>query len=628
MSLFKNARVNPVPYPAAIALGVALGLATLFTPSGEAKACGGFFCSAQAPVVQAGEQILFSVQGNQVTAHVRIQYSGPSESFSWVLPLPTVPEVGVGSELVFEALGQATDPRFEITWDNPDNCWYRSNCDDCAFDDVDADGFGNGGSQGEVQVVSEGAVGPYDYKVIQSNSGEALFQWLLDNGYDQPPTAAPIVDHYAGAGFVFVALKLQKDKSAGEIQPVTLKYNAATFACIPLKLTSIAAQPDMPITNWILAEARAIPLNYFHVVLNAKAYDWLNCGQSPNGWGCGFWGDKAQQCADAYVDLVSKAVDTAAGRAFVTEFAGETDVMDGRIWMDGRYDLDALKELMNAADFMQQLLWQGFPRTALMQELIRTHIPKPDPSELPESCKTDNQFYANWNLAECLKYMPEGWTFDPGAFVADISERIVEPLIEAQAMFDSHGYMTRVFTTMDGDEMIRDPMFSFNAELPDVSNVHSVVARATCSPEAGWIAEKIELEFEAGEKLTWEGEFQQCAAVEQPPLEQAEIEPQAAIQVLNEEGGPENVLPEDVFEREAELAERYLPRPGWSGVERENDRNERDFDPTGTFSAPRTGSGPPADSGCAGGRLGGGPIWMFGALVVLGLLAWRRRERA
>jgi hypothetical protein len=76
-----------------------------------ARACGGFFCSAQAPVNQAAERIIFADHGDgTVTAVVQVQYSGPSESFAWVLPVPGIPEVEVSSDLAFNRLMAVSNP--------------------------------------------------------------------------------------------------------------------------------------------------------------------------------------------------------------------------------------------------------------------------------------------------------------------------------------------------------------------------------------------------------------------------------------------------------------------------------------------------------------------------------------
>lgn len=533
-------------------LAVVVALVGICMPA-VALACGGFFCSFQRPVNQVGEQILFAVEGSKVRAHIQIQYQGEAEDFSWVLPLPSVPDVDVGIDEIFTALRAVTDPRFEIEWQNEDGCEYTNNC--CAMMEMSAGGSNEvDDGVGAVEVLKEGAVGPYNFQVVGSEDGEALFNWLNDNGYDQSPEAKDLVEYYVETDFVFIAVKLSKDQEAGDIRPLIVEYEAPNLACIPIRLTSIAAQADMPIFSWVLSDARAIPLNFFHVVLNPKAYDWMSCG-IPAGQGDFCFGENINgvDCQQEYIKLVTEAADSAEGRGFVTEFAGATDVMEGALYTEGQYDLDKLKDLDDPEEFLQVMLQLNFPRFgALIQEIIRDNIPQPDASTLPENCQTETEFYS-WNLSECLKSMPEDWTFDPAAFVADLDERFVTPMKDAQALFGKHPYMTRLFTTMSPDEMTRDPLFAFNSELGDVSNVHTIKAKATCSADNQWTAEAITLTFADGEEVQLEGPFQQCTggALEGTSLAN---EPAAAdIQVLSEDGAPQSIPADQIEQKDVEL---------------------------------------------------------------------------
>jgi Uncharacterized protein conserved in bacteria (DUF2330) len=100
--------------PGALALAAAAALVS--TP---AEACGGFFCSQQQPVNQAAERIIFADNGDgTITAVIQILYEGPSEQFSWLLPISTVPsgdELGVASDIAFQRLQLATNPQFNLT---------------------------------------------------------------------------------------------------------------------------------------------------------------------------------------------------------------------------------------------------------------------------------------------------------------------------------------------------------------------------------------------------------------------------------------------------------------------------------------------------------------------------------
>ena len=580
-----------------------LALMAMFAAAGapmRAEACGGFFCNLTQRVDQTGERILFAVEGKTVTAHIQITYQGEAEAFSWVLPMPAVPTFDVGTDSLFTALGARTDPRFELEWKNEPGCNYTNQCP-CYLEA--ATGGGDPSANGGAAIVlSQGEVGPYTFKVVSAadGGGPALFQWLNTNGYQQPPEAQELIDHYVDQNFVFVALKLQKGKSIGELRPLVLKYTppdlVTGLACIPLKLTKIAAAENMPVFAWVLAKGRAVPMNFFHVVLNAKGFDWLNCAKPQDDFYCGDFG--TVDCKKAYMDLVTAAADQANGHAFVTEFAGATDTMKDTIYREGQFDLEVLASKATPGAFMQEMMSQGWPRTPLVQEIIRKQIPKPDDSQLPQTCQGEQSFYAMGQVDECSGYITD-WTFDAQAMADELDQSILTPMKNAQALFDHFPYMTRLFTTVSPDEMTKDPVFSFNADLPDVSNVHKAVGTAQCKPGSSNVAEKITITFENGDTMSYEGEFQQCSGG--PPVQLGGPEgpsPVAEVQVLSETGGAESVPLDKVDDREKELDGR-VPQSGLSDIPQRPLPGTGTN--TGTFGTTTSNGGTTAGSGTTGG---------------------------
>ncbi len=602
----------------AVALMVGIGLlASGLVNVTEARACGGFFCSQQDPVDQAGERILFAVEGTLVTAIIQILYQGTAADFSWVLPLPSSPEISVGTDLVFNVLHQNTDPRFEIEWSAADGCNLDEFCG-CMFDNATTGGPERPPSPSPgVEVLESGSVGPFNYEILGAISGDALFTWLNDNGYDQPEAAQPEIDHYVDMDFVFVALKLQKDKDAGDIQPLIVKYDAPSLACVPLRLTRIAAVADMPIYTWILSGARAIPINYFHVVLNEKAFDWLRCAApAPESEGCfGWWWWNDPGCQESYMSLLTSAIDGANGHGFVTEYAGNSDLLDDKFYTEEMYDLDSLRNQADPGAYMQAMMNQGFPATGVVREIIKEFIPKPDDSLLPEDCKGDSNFYRIWNIENCLLYMPDDWSFDPEGMTDALLARIVQPLMDAQELVGKHTYMTRLTTTVSPDDMTKDPIFSFNADLEDVALVHTAQARANCGDGAG--PGSVTLTFSDGSTLEVAGQFEECGGfVPDDPLVFADQEPIAEIQVLEESGPPISIDPDEVEDMDKQLDKRVAD-PDHAGV------------PTTPVDNPITVDPSPSGGGCSAIAGSSCPLCSLPVLLLLVLLcSWpflRRR---
>src|SRR5215468_1988242 len=98
---------------AAAALGV----------EGDAGACGCFTAPNPAEqVVQAGEQLVFAVKNGVTTAHIRVQYSGKASEFGWLLPLPSVPTLELGTDELFNQLTTQTQPKYKLDRVYEGNC--------------------------------------------------------------------------------------------------------------------------------------------------------------------------------------------------------------------------------------------------------------------------------------------------------------------------------------------------------------------------------------------------------------------------------------------------------------------------------------------------------------------------
>jgi hypothetical protein len=82
-------------------------------------------------------------------------------------------------------------------------------------------------------------------------------------------------------------------------------------------------------------------------------------------------------------------------------------------------------------------------------------------------------------------------TFSPTQLFEAIETEVIEPLRSVQEMIDRAPYTTRLYTTMSAAEMTVDPVFLFNPDLPELSNVHQAERVLECdrsvySFEAPW----------------------------------------------------------------------------------------------------------------------------------------------
>ncbi len=290
----------------------AIGLAVALCLSPEAaEACGGFFCG-QVPVLQTAERVVFEMEGEQVTAYIQLQYQGNDPNFAWIIPVPSVPtvEVGVGSAM-FDALEGQTRPIFVDAAAQAAPALDSSSC-----------GGGFSSFSGppavrvrslpvpEVNVFKEESVGPFDYVVLNAESAEDLNNWLRVNGYRVVAGSDEVVQAYLDEGIQLLALKLSPTAVASQVEPIKLTYtDDRGCASLPIKLTAIAAIPNMEIVTWIFGSGRAVSQNYGHVQVAPGSL----------------------RSAVDYVPALGAAVDAQAeGRGFVTEFAQPTVMVSDR----------------------------------------------------------------------------------------------------------------------------------------------------------------------------------------------------------------------------------------------------------------------------------------------------------
>lgn len=564
-------------FAAASMFGVAL-LAGLNRP---AQACGGFFCSASQPVNQAAERIIFADNGDgTITAVIQIQYEGPSENFSWLLPISTVPEgddLAVASDLAFTRLQAATNPQYNLTTRVEGSCRQASRDLLQSANGTAAPGAVAFDDAGGVQLDASGVVGQFAWSVISLENPEVpdpaapALDWLRSNGYDVTPEAAALIGPYLADGMHLLALRLSKGSDTGSIRPIRLTYSAAA-PMIPIKLTAVAANRDMGVMTWALANARAVPFNYNALELNEARINWFNATSN-------------------YNQVVTDAADAAGGQGFVTEFAGPAAQLQNVVWSSSdETDWQALRRstYRSLSDLLGSLQdnyqsWSGF------WDAVRRSV------SLPLGVRFDDFK----SCPECYKNVE----FSPSALFDAVQADVIDPVREVQKLIDRSPYATRLYSTLSGAEMTVDPVFVFNPDLPEVNNLHRAERVIECNPnldqdDAPWRIELPQGSLIRGTASTV-GQWPSAVAVEPANFR---------VLTLSSSGGG-RVVEDNADEINAQLAAYNEGLPSPRGTSSESDR--------GGFCS--LGSAP-------GSRRPPAPLW----LALSGLLGavWVRRRRA
>jgi MYXO-CTERM domain-containing protein len=444
-------------FAGALAAGLATATALLMTPA-PVHACGGLFCSSTNPVNQAAEQIIFvDNPDGSVTAVIQIMYAGPAHKFAWVLPVPGTPTVGVSSEMAFGALKTATNPLYQLTTTYDPSCANGPPFSNAAMGSASA---GSGASQDAgsgVSVVSSGAIGPYQYDTIMvdptlDDPADAAIKWFEANAYDVGALGPDVLRPYLKEGLNLLAFKLDKSATAGSIRPVMITYQSGKPS-IPIRPTAVAANDDMGVMVFLLSKARGIPENYKALELNEALIDWFNANNNYNA-------------------VVSAAADEAQGQGFVTEFAGKHSALGLQIlptWQRDAWTTFQNQQFTDPLEMISQATnqwggWDGFDDA--LQKAV----------SLPEGVA----FSDFKNCGRCYVDDP-AFAFNTSTFRRQLYELVIKPMSDTQALFDSRPYLTRLYTTMSADEMTMDPVFAFNPDLSDVSNVHTAEQQISCN---------------------------------------------------------------------------------------------------------------------------------------------------
>jgi uncharacterized membrane protein YgcG len=485
----------------AAALG--LGVMAALLPGQPAQACGGFFCNQPQnpfdppPVAQTGENVLFAMQSdpqtgaNHLEAHVQIYYTGPADKFSWVVPVDSEPTLDVGTNQLFKVLEPATRPSFTVNTQEEGNCRVdpRPNIGGAGGDGGRSGTGGSGGGFGYadagaapgVDISFRGDIGPYDSVVIRStdpNDPKPLKDWLQQNKYYLSPEGSGLIDDYVKEMKYFVAIRLINGHTVNEIQPLVMRFDGPG-PCVPLRLTAIAAINDLRINLWVLADNRVVPQNYYEIKINPARIDWFNAGSN-------------------YDDLVKQAANEAGGNAFVVDSVGDASQLQNSIYT-GNFDINRVALAANPADAMQVINNQGYPRDATLLEILRKWIPEPQGLKdmgIPETTFY-NQLSIYWQQSRELF-----GKFEPQKLAADLNQKIVMPLANAQGLFNRFPKLTRLSTFISPDEMTSDPLFITNSTLPPVPAQRVANAYLLCGQRKFSRCEApIRLELPDGQKL-------------------------------------------------------------------------------------------------------------------------------
>lgn len=322
----------------------------LASPS-RVDACGGFFCG-NTPVDQQAERVLFAVSDAGTDMIVQISYRGAAEEFAWVLPVPDVPDAASLDTFPAQALS-ALDA-------NTSPIFLRPMDDTCS--PVLLNGGGPDSSTPGVTVFIEQTVGPFEVAVLEGDAAPVV-SWLQERAFRISESMVPLLQEYADAGMKLVALKLSADADTEDIEPIRMRFPPGPVS-IPLRITAIAAEPEMGLLVFLLADQRWGPDNWAELDIDPATLRF-----AAHAW----------PVETDWLRRVALEADAFGGKAFVTELAEPTTrlVEQLRVTMpadpDQRAAAEALLDLLEDYPYLTRLYSRLSPNEMDVDPVFAPH---------------------------------------------------------------------------------------------------------------------------------------------------------------------------------------------------------------------------------------------------------------
>ena len=344
-------------------------LVTILWPAAPAHAWG-ILLSRDGVAVEITEvNALFIMGEDSTTVHLKTSFTGASEDFVWLVPVPSTSRVELSHNDIFERLDEETLPRIDVLYDYGEvEMWSEEEmeerfgfvpdlpelpfenerneaCFNLAYEwlspDVIADVFDC--PIRTCKTVTLGDVQERETRsatIIKAQSPSEIAAWVADRGYELGRLNAAILQSYLEEEYAILAVEVTVPAhltspvfSVNQLQPIALTYAGDTITA-PLQLAASTGSFREKLTVWIAAEHRAIPENYLHVHLN-----------------------QARLIDSRYDEILSEAIAEAGYHAFSTEHAvksaAHTDLVESSI------DLESLRNPENLDAFMRDLWYIG-----------------------------------------------------------------------------------------------------------------------------------------------------------------------------------------------------------------------------------------------------------------------------
>ena len=215
-------------------------------------------------------RMALSISQQQTVLWDQIRYSGDPAEFAWVLPVRAGAKLEISNDEWFSALDASTQP---VVY-QPNYPGGRFGCalTGCGSESTTS-ASGYDGAGGQVQVLSQSVVGPYETVTLRATDDDALRLWLTSHDYAIPESITPTIDAYVREGFDFIALRLRPGCNERSMQPVRVVTNGAD-PTLPLRMVAAGVGAKVGITLFVITEGRWQPQNFESAIIEDEDVRW------------------------------------------------------------------------------------------------------------------------------------------------------------------------------------------------------------------------------------------------------------------------------------------------------------------------------------------------------------------
>ena len=261
-----------------LALALALGATAIAAAPSAQAFCGFYVAGADAKLFNNATMVVMMREGTKTVLSMQNNYQGPPEDFAMVVPVPIVLKEDNVKTLpadIFDRVDKLAAPRLVEYWEQ-DPCYeppeYKGNEKMLYMESSSSEGAGLPGRAASVTIEAKFTVGEYEIVILSAKDATGLEEWLIDNKYKIPSSAAPLLRPYVQTGMKFFVAKVNSkkvkfEKGMAKLSPLRFHYDSEAFA-LPIRLGLINSGGTQDLIVHILARGKRYEVaNYKNVTI-------------------------------------------------------------------------------------------------------------------------------------------------------------------------------------------------------------------------------------------------------------------------------------------------------------------------------------------------------------------------